>query len=270
MGWKDLPERRENDGFKISHSWQLVNHEPRSEIVKNDITPPQNIREKEFALRNASWRKLELLKQNMCWTSCVFRSIAWRILTSRMNLEEQTRMNKILDEPPWWASGKKMIGRTWSLKKTRLKPCNDFLQTPWERKDEASWRDNRENLKLQKRKKETLETKNFFIMINLRKKESKHLEETRIRIMLRLSCMNLTWWKSMDWVYYLFSCKDWREIWHTLKEVFTNHRIDWNTKEWRKHEWMKRLENEGRGILNKSPLGIENERRKRERIAGKN
>ena len=46
MGCKGSHERIENDGFKICHSGQLVNHETRREIVKNDITPPQNIREK--------------------------------------------------------------------------------------------------------------------------------------------------------------------------------------------------------------------------------
>ena len=51
----------EIDGFKIPHSWQHVNHEAWREIVKNDITPPQKIRER-IALRNARWRILELLK----------------------------------------------------------------------------------------------------------------------------------------------------------------------------------------------------------------
>ena len=48
MGCKGPHERIENDGFKICHSRQLMNHETQSEIAKNDITPPQIIREKEL------------------------------------------------------------------------------------------------------------------------------------------------------------------------------------------------------------------------------
>ena len=44
MGCKGSHERIENDGFKISHSGQLMNHETRGEIVKSDITPSQKIR----------------------------------------------------------------------------------------------------------------------------------------------------------------------------------------------------------------------------------
>ena len=47
MGCKGSHKRIENDGFKICHSGQLMNHEARSEIVKNDITPPQKMRQKE-------------------------------------------------------------------------------------------------------------------------------------------------------------------------------------------------------------------------------
>ena len=43
-GFKRSLERIEIDGFKICHSGQLVNHETRTQIVKNDITPPQMIR----------------------------------------------------------------------------------------------------------------------------------------------------------------------------------------------------------------------------------
>ena len=48
MGCKGSHERIENDGYKICHSGQLVNHETRREIVRNDITPPQKIRYKEL------------------------------------------------------------------------------------------------------------------------------------------------------------------------------------------------------------------------------
>ena len=55
MGCKGSHERIENDGFKICHSGQLVNHETQREIVKSDITPPQMIREKElhFGMQDA-------------------------------------------------------------------------------------------------------------------------------------------------------------------------------------------------------------------------
>ena len=38
----------EIDGFKISHSWQHVNHETWTQIMKNDIGPPQMIWYKEL------------------------------------------------------------------------------------------------------------------------------------------------------------------------------------------------------------------------------
>ena len=34
----------EIDGFKIPHSWQHVNHETWTQVMKNDIAPPQMIR----------------------------------------------------------------------------------------------------------------------------------------------------------------------------------------------------------------------------------
>ena len=55
-----------NDGFTICHSGQLVNHETRSEIVKNDITPPQKIREKGLNFEMQDEQYLNSSKQDMC------------------------------------------------------------------------------------------------------------------------------------------------------------------------------------------------------------
>ena len=89
--------------FKTSHSWQHVNHETRTQIVKNDITPPQKIREKElhFGMQDEC---LNSSKQNMCRTPCLSLSIAWRIITLREILKNNWRMKGILDEPPCWSS----------------------------------------------------------------------------------------------------------------------------------------------------------------------
>ena len=53
MGCKGSHERIENDGFKICHSGQLVNHGTRREIINNDITPPQKMIYEIISLRNA-------------------------------------------------------------------------------------------------------------------------------------------------------------------------------------------------------------------------
>ena len=66
MGCKGSHERLENDGFKMCHSGQLVNHETRREIVKSDITPPQKIREKELHFRMQDEECLNSSKQDMC------------------------------------------------------------------------------------------------------------------------------------------------------------------------------------------------------------
>ena len=66
MGCKGSHERNENDGFKICHSGQLVNHETRREIVKSGITPPQKIREKELHLGMQDEECLNSSKQDMC------------------------------------------------------------------------------------------------------------------------------------------------------------------------------------------------------------
>ena len=53
IGCKGSQERIENDGFKICHSGQLVNHETRREIINNDIAPPQKMGYERIALQNA-------------------------------------------------------------------------------------------------------------------------------------------------------------------------------------------------------------------------
>ena len=53
MDSKGSHERIENEGFKICHSGQLVNHETRREIVKKDITPPEKDKIERIALQNA-------------------------------------------------------------------------------------------------------------------------------------------------------------------------------------------------------------------------
>ena len=133
----------EINGFKIPHSWQHMNCETWMKIVKNDITPPQKIREKELHFRMQDEECLNSSKQNMCRTPCLSLSIAWRIITSREFLKNNWRMKGILDEPPCWSSmknsnNKRMIKRNGNLKE-QGEPCNDL--------DGASWWNNWENLK---------------------------------------------------------------------------------------------------------------------------
>ena len=61
-------------GFKISHSWQHVNHETRTQIVKNDITPPQKIREKELHFGMQDEECLNFSKQ-----TCVEHHVYFRV-----------------------------------------------------------------------------------------------------------------------------------------------------------------------------------------------
>ena len=61
-------------GFKISHSWQHVNHETQTQIVKNDITPPQKIREKELHFRMQDEECLNFSKQ-----TCVEHHVYFRV-----------------------------------------------------------------------------------------------------------------------------------------------------------------------------------------------
>ena len=85
-GLQGSHKRIENDEFKICHSGQLVNHETWTQIIKNDIIPPPMIRKKG------------------CTPDCEKKktwSIFWRIIASRDILENNWRMKRILDEPPW-------------------------------------------------------------------------------------------------------------------------------------------------------------------------
>ena len=66
MGCKGSHKQIENDGFKIWHSGQLMNHETRSEIFNNDITPPQKIRKKELHFGMQDEECLNSWKHNIC------------------------------------------------------------------------------------------------------------------------------------------------------------------------------------------------------------
>ena len=70
IGWKDLLNEEKMMDLIISLLTTCESCNMK-EIIKNDITPPQKIRER-IALRNARWRMLELLKTNMCWAPCLF------------------------------------------------------------------------------------------------------------------------------------------------------------------------------------------------------
>ena len=138
-------------------------------------------------------------KQNMCRTPSLYLSIAWPIITSGEFLKNNWRMKGILDEAPCRASmknsgNKRMIKRkrSWQHK---VKPCNDL--------GGASRRDNAEYLELRKKDEQHITEK----LIPLRTPEEgiNHLEETRIRITLRVSFTNLDWWQATDFAYYLFS-----------------------------------------------------------------
>ena len=74
MGCKGSHEQIENDGFKICHSGELVNHETRREIVKNDITPSQKKGRKNCTLE---------CKMKNAWTpqnkTCVEHHVYFRV-----------------------------------------------------------------------------------------------------------------------------------------------------------------------------------------------
>ena len=55
----------EIDGFKISHSWQHVNHETWIQIIKNDIIPPPMIRKKELHSGLQYEESLSFLEKNL-------------------------------------------------------------------------------------------------------------------------------------------------------------------------------------------------------------
>ena len=144
---------------------------------------------------------LGLHKTNMCWTPCLFKSIAWRIITPREILTNNWRMEGILDEPPCWSSMKNSDNKRMMKRKGKLK------RTPGEALqwlDEALKWYNRNNLKLRKEKMNNLEPRIWYHE-RTPKEGIKHLDETRIRITLRVSFTNLDWWQSTDLAYYLFS-----------------------------------------------------------------
>ena len=140
-------------------------------------------------------------KQNMCRTPCLFYSIAWRILTPREILKNNWRMKRILDEPPCMASMKNSGNKRMVKRKGKLKTAPG---EPLQWLDEALKWYNWNNLELRKEKMNNLEPK---IWYHERTPEEgiNHLEETRIRITLRVSFTNLNWWQAMDLAYYLFS-----------------------------------------------------------------
>jgi len=65
MDSKGSHERIENDGFKICHSGQLVNHETWTQIIKNDIIPPPMIRKKELHSGYQDEESLNSLEKNV-------------------------------------------------------------------------------------------------------------------------------------------------------------------------------------------------------------
>ena len=144
---------------------------------------------------------LDSTKQNMCWTPCLFLEYSLADHNSEKILKNKTRMKGILDEPPCRASmknsdNKRMIKRNGKLKRTP----GEALQ--W--LDEALKWYNWNNLELQKEKMNNLEPRIWYHE-RTPKERIKHLDETRIRIMLCVSFTNLDWWQATDLAYYLFS-----------------------------------------------------------------
>ena len=113
-----------------------MNHEHNGKLPRWHHTT-SNDKVERIALRNARWRMLELLKQDMCWTPCLILSIAWQILTPREILKNNWRMNRILDEPPCRASMKNFCNKRMIKRSEGWKNNIDALQ--W--LDEALRRD---------------------------------------------------------------------------------------------------------------------------------
>ena len=116
-------------------------------------------------------------------------SIAWRIIASRELLMNNWRMKIILDEPPCrtsmkYSGNKRMIKRKRSWKH-KVKSCDDL--------DEASRRDNMENLELRKRKDETLEPRitSSWTISGRKKIESPRGNKNKIYCMLILHQIKL-------------------------------------------------------------------------------
>ena len=55
----------EIDGFKVSHSWQHVNHETWTQIIKNDIIPLLLIRKEELHSGLQDEEYLSSLEKNL-------------------------------------------------------------------------------------------------------------------------------------------------------------------------------------------------------------
>ena len=97
------------------------------------------------------------------------------------------------DEPPerrWLGEHEAWKEQDWSLAMISFEHLENEKMKLLEEITEKTWNSGREKINTW--------NENSFIMINLRKKELHHLDETRIRIYVCLSFINLTWWKSMD------------------------------------------------------------------------
>ena len=154
-------------------------------------------------------------------------------------------MKGILDEPPCRASmensgNKRMIKRkrTW---KHKVKPCTDL--------DGASWRYNRENLELWKKKRWNTRNENYFIMNNHRKKriESPRGNKNKIYCMLILHQIKLAVSNGFGILLILVE-RIKRDIAQNLRRSSTTTGRIETTKE--RMNW---YDNEGREILNEPP-----------------
>ena len=88
-----------------------MNHETRRKIIKNNITPPEKIREKElhFELQEEEW-----------------------LGSSNEILKKASQMNEIFDEPPCRTSmknsgNKRMIKRKGKVEKNSRRSCQDQI-----------------------------------------------------------------------------------------------------------------------------------------------
>ena len=115
MGWKDdLSEEKMMDLnmslLKTCESWNTKgNYQEWHNTTSKDEIERTTLRMQDEECLNSS-------KQNMCWAPCLFWSMAWRIITSREILKNNSRMKGILDEPSCRASmknsgNKRMIKR---------------------------------------------------------------------------------------------------------------------------------------------------------------
>ena len=68
------------------------------------------------------------------------------------------------------------------------------------------------------------------------KKRINHLDEIRIRFIICLTFIKLTWWQAMDFAYYLFLLQ-WIEEWHSANL----RRSSWTTGRIEKNEWINMI-----------------------------